>query len=110
MVFQAQRAVDFRFPQNMMHLGIKNKHVNFVLLSVFNVFLFCSGWNLIEIDGGAGCFYLGARTQGKEHRRNIKDVVLTWAEKGFLGFCLKTRRYIRLDGKDLCEFYIFIIF
>ena len=25
------------------------------------------------------------------------------SKKGFLGFCLKTRSYICLDGKDLCD-------
>ena len=38
---------------------------------------FSSGWAEIskEIDGVAGCFYLGACTQGKGRRHNIRDVV-----------------------------------
>ena len=40
---------------------------------------FSSGWVEIskEIDGVAGCFYLGACTQGKGRRHNIKDEVST---------------------------------
>jgi hypothetical protein len=40
---------------------------------------FSSGWVEIskEIDGVAGCFYLGACTQGKGRRHDIKDEVST---------------------------------
>ena len=40
---------------------------------------FSSGWVEIsqEIDGVAGGFYLGACTQGKERRHNIRDEVST---------------------------------
>ena len=40
---------------------------------------FSSGWVEIskEIDGVAACFYLGACTQGKGRRHNIKDEVST---------------------------------
>lgn len=41
--------------------------------------VFSSGWVEIsqEIDGVAGGFYLGACTQGKGRRHNIKDEVST---------------------------------
>ena len=41
--------------------------------------VFSSGWVEIsqEIDGVAGGFYLGACTQGKERRHNIRDEVST---------------------------------
>jgi len=49
-------------------------------LGLARIFLgFSSGWVEIsqEIDGVAGGFYLGACTQGKEHRHNIRDEVST---------------------------------